>query len=223
MLDTYTPTTELEAVNAILAAANEAPVDSLDAAAGRGDVALALSTLAEVQRETLSYHWRFNSDINYRLTGVAEGDGYVFPEPPGMLAFTLTRSSAQYGWDIVSRPSRTYQVGGASVRILTDRVGGFDTLSVSELFINPVWAVPFSLMPEHARRYIVRSAVRRRVQQGGYPNLQACAADEAGAWRELQRHEGNAEKGNLFRDNPAMARMRGRTRNVGSFLPQRNA
>jgi hypothetical protein len=191
MLDTFTPTTDLEAVNAILAAANEAPVVSLDAAAGRPDVALALDALNSAIRETLATRWRFNSDINYRIAGTLQGAVYVFPEPANLLAFTLTPTEAQRGLDIVSRPSRTYLVDGLSVRILANRIGGIDTLTQSELFINPIWTVPFSLMPEAARRYIVRAAVRRRRQQSGAPDgqVQAAAADEQAALAALTATE----------------------------------
>lgn len=191
MLDTYTPTTDLEAVNAILAAANEAPVDSLDAAAGRPDVALALDALTAAMRETLASRWRFNSDINYALAGTVQGGQYVYPEPAGLLAFTLTPTEAQRGLDIVARPSRTYLPGGVSVRILANRMGGADTLSVGTLYINPVWSVPFSLMPETARRFVVRSAIRRRVQQSGasQEQLQAAAADEQAAQSQLTASE----------------------------------
>lgn len=212
MLDTYTPTTDLEAVNAILAAANEAPVESLDAAAGRGDVALALAALADAYRDTAIRRWRFNSDTYYKLTGTTEAGAFVYPEPDGMLSFTLSRTTEQYGRDIASRPSRTYLVSGESVRILADRFGGSDTIDLPELFINPVWSVDFNLMPECARRFIVRSAVRRRVQESGLPNIQARAADEAEAWRELREQEGSVKKGNLFRDNPGIRAVRGRQR-----------
>ena len=191
MLDTNTPTTELEAVNAILAAANEAPVESLDAAAGRPDVALALGALTASMRETLASRWRFNSDINYKLTGTLVGAEYAFPEPADLLAFTLTPTEAQRGLDIVARPSRTYKPAGESVRILANRIGGADTLSVAELYINPVWSVPFSLMPEAARSFIVRSAIRRRVQQSGAGEqaLKGAAADEQAALAQLTATE----------------------------------
>lgn len=212
-LDTYAPTTDLEAVNAILAAANEAPVDSLDAATGRGDVALALQALNETLREVMSQRWRFNSDYDFKLTGVPEDGEYVYPEPANMLAFTTSADTRRLGYDIVARPSRTFLVDGESVRILANRIGGKDALPFSELVIDPTWFVPFALAPEAARRYIVAAAIRRRVQQSGLTSqVQPAAADEAAALKSLRDAEGNASRGNIFRDNPQVRAVRGRSR-----------
>ena len=69
-----TATTELEAVNIMLAAIGEAPINSLTGTVPV-DVRLAQSTLNEVNKEVQSEGWSFNTEINVELT--RDGDDQV--------------------------------------------------------------------------------------------------------------------------------------------------
>ena len=60
-------TTELEAINIMLAAIGEAPVNSLTGTVPV-DVRLAQSTLTEVNKEVQSEGWSFNTEIDVTLT-----------------------------------------------------------------------------------------------------------------------------------------------------------
>lgn len=64
---TVLATTELEAVNLMLAAITEAPVDTLDDDTV-DDAAMALSTLRQVSKEIQSQGWHFNTDYDYSLS-----------------------------------------------------------------------------------------------------------------------------------------------------------
>ena len=170
-LQVLTPATELDAVNALLAATGESPVTSLVAAAGRPDVELAQATLNAVAREVMTKRWRFNTAINVAVAKV----GSTFPVPANLLSFDLTPTEAQRGLDII-RSGSTF----------VDRLYGSD-IPVEELRINPVWFVPFSDAPEAARRYITVAAARRYVQQtlGGEEPVTYSAADEQEALTAL--------------------------------------
>ena len=69
-----TATTELEAVNIMLAAIGEAPINSLTGTVPV-DVRLAQSTLNEVNKEVQSEGWSFNTEINVELS--RDGDDQV--------------------------------------------------------------------------------------------------------------------------------------------------
>lgn len=115
------PTTELEAVNAMLAALGEAPVASIDA--DLPNVAIAINTLRDATREIQSMGWRFNTEWGYQIAPVlsfayADRDSEVtslnvFMAPPRLLRFKVTEISEQQGsriLDTVLRPSRRLAV-----------------------------------------------------------------------------------------------------------------
>ncbi|MCC8538635.1 phage tail protein, partial [Xanthomonas codiaei] len=66
-----TPTTELEAVNEMLAVIGEQPVSALEAV-GNTDVAIAIRTLRGVSREVQTTAWWFNTDESYTFVLNAE-------------------------------------------------------------------------------------------------------------------------------------------------------
>jgi hypothetical protein len=105
-----TATTELEAVNAMLAAIGEAPISQseLDTPA-RADVDMAVDALQEVMREALSMGWKFNVQWGYELAptydspythtfrDASTNDLNIFAPPTGMRAFNLSRTTNQQG------------------------------------------------------------------------------------------------------------------------------
>lgn len=62
-----TATTQLEAVNIMLAAIGEAPINTLSGTVPV-DVKLAEATLTEINKEVQSEGWSFNTEINVELT-----------------------------------------------------------------------------------------------------------------------------------------------------------
>lgn len=111
-------TTELEAVNAMLAALGEAPLADL-ASVTQPDFVTAINTLRDAVREVCDMGWRFNTEFGYQLapaltfayldrSGVTTGLN-VFTEPPRLLKFSVSEFPEQL-WpklDLVLRPART--------------------------------------------------------------------------------------------------------------------
>jgi hypothetical protein len=118
-------TTELEAVNAMLASIGEAPIASLDSATA-ADVQTAISLLRNTTREVQARGWRFNTEFGFQIAPFLTWN-YVDSEnvttqlssyrpPSGMIAFEMTRSPDQQGskyTDAVVRPARSSYTGQA--------------------------------------------------------------------------------------------------------------
>jgi len=192
MLTNIAPTTELQAVNAMLSSIGEAPVQSLETSP-RGDVEKALNILRDATREVQARGWRFNTEFNYKLTPVAtfeHSDGgtlNVFTPPPNLAGFRLSLRDDQYGMDAVVRKSREYLVDGEPVEVLYDRIRGRDGWEEDTLYIDPTWFLEsFSDLPETARRYIVVVASRRfAADQGALEKSRLGEQDEQVAFQDL--------------------------------------
>ena len=66
MPTTVRPLSELDAINQVLVAIGQAPVDSLDST--NPDVAIVETTLNQVTRDVLAEGWTFNTERMYKLT-----------------------------------------------------------------------------------------------------------------------------------------------------------
>lgn len=64
---TTSPTSKLEAVNVMMTAIGETPVNTITSATTT-DVSIAITILDNVSREVQSVGWHFNSDTDYQLT-----------------------------------------------------------------------------------------------------------------------------------------------------------
>ena len=82
---TITPLTELEAINQVLVAIGQGPVDTLDNT--NPDVAVVQTTLSQVSRDVQAEGWSFNKQQNYPLTP-DENQNIKYPE--GVLQIDLT-------------------------------------------------------------------------------------------------------------------------------------
>jgi hypothetical protein len=211
------PTTELEAVNAMLSAAGEAPIAVLEGAT-QADVTMAVNLLRNVTREVQSMGWRFNTEHGFQVAptttlvwndtaGVATTLN-IFKPPTNMLAFKLTPSNDQQGSRFVDtevRRSREYQEGNPAVVVLVfyDRAlnrDGFPQSDRPYLYIDPVWGFDFEQMPEVARRFCTIRAARMLLQQGvGSETLSSFTeADEMLALRNLKREQGEEDDFNML-------------------------
>lgn len=120
-----TQTTELEAINAMLASIGEAPVDTLDNAT-QADIAMAVSILRNTTREVQSMGWRFNTEFGFQLApdsafdyvdsaGVTTRLG-VYRPPSQLVGFEMSKSPDQQGSsypDAVIRQARSVITGPA--------------------------------------------------------------------------------------------------------------
>ena len=108
-----TVTTKLEAVNVMMTAIGETPVNSITQSTTT-DVAIAIQILDNVTREVQSVGWHFNTDVNYKLTPNASSQ---FVLPINALRIDTSHNSAHLDlterarklWD---RKNHTYTTKG---------------------------------------------------------------------------------------------------------------
>jgi Autographiviridae tail tubular protein Gp11 len=211
-------TTEIEAVNTMLAAIGEDPLDSGTdlSTATQPDVTMAVNTLRNTTREVLSMGWRFNTEFGFEVKSSDELDWTgsddttvplnIYVPPAGLISFSVTKIDDQQGSKLVDteiRPARIYSQGTipeglATTVVFYDRQharDGFPVADRSFLYINPVWLFPFVQIPEVCRRYIVLKAVRAFVGNsvGSDTLVGFTRQDEAVALRNLKREQGEED------------------------------
>ncbi|CAA2141607.1 hypothetical protein [Hyphomicrobium sp. ghe19] len=185
-----TPTTELEAVNTMLAAISESPVSTLDDDTVV-DAAMARDTLRNEMRGLQSEGWQWNTDYEYVLTPNANNE----IEIPATAAFI--DPSASEGKDYVWRGTRLY-----------DRAGKTYTITKS-VKVDIIWMLGFDEMPEPFRRYCYIKAIRKFVdeQMGDQALHQFTEMDEAKAAAAFRRMENKTANFNILRDSYSTARI----------------
>jgi Autographiviridae tail tubular protein Gp11 len=228
------PTTELEAVNAMLSAAGEAPLPAgtdLSTITNFEQV-IALNLLRNATREVQSMGWKFNTEFGYQLVP-AVGSPYdwvdnagvhtnlnIFTQPTGLIRFTLTPIVEQQGYlfvDTVLRPSRKFTPG---TLVFYDRLNNRDGFPVSErpyLWIDPVWLFDFEKMPEEARRFCAIHAARQFVQQvvGSQTLASFTDQDERLAYRNLKNAYGDSDDYNMLTNSDVSKHLGNRPRQGG--------
>lgn len=208
------PTTELEAINTMLATIGIAPVEqtAVDTPPS-SDLDMAVSELRNAAREVLSIGWKFNSRRGVEVapagqyTWVASDSSStvlnVFKKPSGTLAWAQTRCSQMTGADLVEGLSTRYQEAAAYLLVLVDTLrnrDGLEAASFPYVYLDTVQAVNFENMPEEARRYITVLAARRFAAKnaGAKPLVDLAQEDEAMAFRILTRAHGIRERRSMF-------------------------
>ena len=140
---TVAATTELEAINIMLAAIGEAPINSLTGTLPV-DARLAQSTLTEVNKDVQSEGWSFNTEIDVTLTRDSVKKQIALPTDvlrvdPNIHQHT-TIDAIQRGLRLYDRLNNKFE---------------FD----EDLICTVVYLRTFDEIPEPARRYItIRSA-----------------------------------------------------------------
>lgn len=131
-------TTELFAINAMLATIGEAPINSLSDVE-LVDVSLARTTLTEVVRSVLIDGWAWNTDEAFPL--YPEGfSPYAIYVPPNALS-VLPNASFSH---ITVRGSRLYNTADMT----------FDFHGSEAVTCQIIWDVPFDELPEVTRQYV---------------------------------------------------------------------
>lgn len=164
-------TTELQAVNAILRAIGEAPVDTLDDQ-DLVDAYMAHDTLREVTREVLSMGWAINEVHEYELK--PDNDNEI-PLPSTLL--WLSAKGSQYGGQVVPRGKRLYNSVKGTYK--------FD----GKVKVYAVFMLDWDEIPEPFRRFITMRAARRFAQQvlGSNTVVEFAQADESNAMIECEQ------------------------------------
>lgn len=223
--DPSTPTTELEAVNTMLAAIGQPPLPPATdlATATEADVQIAVNTLWKASREVLTGGWRFNTLFGFQLeplgitpvfqwTEVGTGlktDLNIFSlsslsTGPKFLSWKLSNCVQNGDLDMIERQaSRTYTGFPATLVVLYDRTHNRDGAAKDRhpyIYLDGIIAMNFEEMPEVARRYIAIRAARQFSQQvvGNADLRMFTEKDEYDALRILKRDQGLIEKHNLM-------------------------
>lgn len=135
-----TKTTQLEAINTMLSAIGEPPVNSLSSQ--RADSLIAVQILNEVSREVQSYGWHFN--IEYKVVMTPDSSGFIY------LSENVARvdTDPTEGLDIIVRGNRIYNKATNSY------------VFSSAITVTQIVMLDFEEIPEPARRYIMIRAAR---------------------------------------------------------------
>jgi hypothetical protein len=162
-IENLSPTTELEAVNAMLRAIGESPISAFGSGLAEEDLAVEL--LKEALREICTRRWRFNTEFNYAIssTGTDSSGNPIFEVPSGLASWRLSLIEDQRGLDIVAREERDGEPSDGAW-LFADRLNGTDgiaALSGSDLLINPVWIPDFEACPQSVRSAVTIGAARR--------------------------------------------------------------
>ncbi len=186
-----TLTSELEAVNTLLDAAGESPVDTLETS-GLADVAAARTLLSEQSRLVQSLGWAFNTEYEYPLPPSEDG---LITLPKNTLRVDADNRFTNV--DVVQRGLRLY-----------DRKNHTYTFSQT-LTGNITFLLDFDELPQTARHYImVKSA---RIYQarvlGSDTQFKFSEAEEFAALVALKSAEEESADHNMLTGSWAVARI----------------
>lgn len=187
-------TTELEALNSLLGAVGETPVNTLENL-GFTDASVGLAILRAKSRETQSKGWFFNRDYTYYFTPTADGS---VPLPPNVLS---VRPSKLDGRRIV--PRGDLGVVPHVIKLWDVTNSTFTFAADNGPTLEVIWMFDFELLPETARRYItVRAATQFQAQyQGNEVSNSFSKDDERFALVALLEEEQLYEpRANMFND-----------------------
>ena len=178
-------TTELEAVNSMLATIGEAPVNSITGTLPL-DASLAKNTLNEINREVQSAGWHFNSRTKYTLS--LHTDSKI-PLADNIMRVDLDIN--QYTpteFDVIKQGS-----------FLFNKVGNTFTFDQA-LDANVILYLDFTDLPENARRYITLRASRIFQDRtiGGNTLHRYASVDEANALALLKQEETQTGNHSIF-------------------------
>tara|TARA_Y100001938_G_C8089712_1_gene434311 strand:- start:466 stop:1077 length:612 start_codon:yes stop_codon:yes gene_type:complete len=137
-------TTKLNAINTILSAVGEAPINSLTGTL-TADVRLAEAILDETSREVQSAGWHFNTEKDVPLVPNSDNEVEI---GTNVARVDLEGSNVDADFDIVIRGTKLY-----------NRKKLTFTISKTKKY-TVVYLLDFTDMPENARRYIMIRAAR---------------------------------------------------------------
>jgi len=180
-----TATTKLEAVNTMLSAIGEAPVNSLNS--GLVDAETAEKILDSVSREVQSQGWSFNTD--YERSFTPDGNRQ-FQVPSNILRIEMGQNKTA-NLNVVQRGTKLYNRATNSFY--------FDP-SITGILMNCVVLLDFEEIPEAARRYITIRSARifqdRVVSSNELHTFQQ--RDELVALVELKDADSQVDDNNIF-------------------------
>jgi len=184
-----TPTTELQAVNQLLASIGEAPVNALETS-GLADVATARQALHTISRRVQQKGWQWNTLFALTLALSPEGEARL---PANTLKVDTSGNSrwikvAQRGNRLFNQSFNSYNFDGP-------------------VTVDLVEFLAFEQLPEAARHYITVAAARLFQENFvGSTTLSSFGKDdEMNAWADLQAAEAENADYNVLTDNTTVA------------------
>lgn len=185
---TLLATTELEAVNMMLAAIQEAPVATLDDDTIE-DAQIALATLRQVSKEIQGRGWHFNKDYDYPLT--VNGDNKI---PIPVTAIHCDPMDDTYR-DLVARGGFMY-----------DRENRTYTFTdITSIRCVVVWALDWNELPDPMRTVIAMRAAKRfsNNMMGDEATYQFTDEDYKMAWAAAVADDSRRADRNILRNSRA--------------------
>ena len=180
---TYTPTSELEAVNIMLSLIGEQPVNSLEG--GYTEALLARTALHNTSREVQKLSLQCNSEEDYELNPTIDGY-YMVP------ADCLKINPSEVALDVVWRGDKMY-----------DRYNHTYVFTTSSMDVDLTFFLPYTSLPEAVRFYIAIRAARRFAEDvvGSTDIVNFTENDENRALVAMLADEADMDDGTLL-DNP---------------------
>ena len=145
---TYAVSTELDAVNQILSSVGQAPVTTLDQQ--NPEVAIALNTLREANKQVQAEGWTFNTEHHYELTG--DANTFEITYPTNALQIDTTRSQHFDDYDPVRRGGKLYDRHKHTF-LWKNEDGTAKTIQV-----DVIWYFNFTEVPIAVQNYITSRA-----------------------------------------------------------------
>jgi hypothetical protein len=177
-------TNKLQAINTMLSAIGEPPVNSL--AAQRADSLIALTILDETTRDIQSYGWQFNTDENVVMTPETT-TGFLYISD-SIVRVDIAYTDDTVALEVVIRGNRLYNR-------LTSSYAFTEALTTTQVTL-----LDFDEMPEIAKRYItIRAARIFQDRVVGSSTLHAFEMqDEITALARLTEYENEVGDYNIF-------------------------
>jgi hypothetical protein len=191
-MSTTVNTTELEAINVLLAVADEAPVQSLTVP-GLQPLSHARTVLNEASRLVQSAGWKFNTEYEYPLPRQIDN---TIALPPNAVKIDVDDSCLGTE-DPVARGIRLYDAKNHTYTFTRD------------LTATVVFLLPWEELPQPARHYIMIKAARTfQGRQAGAGSVDGYTAnDEEHALLAFSQHEADVGDHNTLRDNWSTAQI----------------
>lgn len=190
MSNLLTPTSELEAVNAILRTIGEAPLDTINDTFA--DAAVAKQLLREETIALQNGEWTWNTEVAFPLTPDADGE-VILPQNTLRVVYIEAAEAVPAGTTfdpalLVQRGSKLYDRGNHTYTIPV------------KLSADLVVALNFEELPEAARRFIYVRSGRRFMDdvQASSEGHGFKARDEQASWSALLNYEQQIAQWNVL-------------------------
>lgn len=182
--------TKLEAINSMLSAIGEAPINKLDE--NTVDSTIATSTLEEVNRNVQSFGWHFNSEKDYPLEKADDG---TIPISSDILRVDVDERTYS-DIDVVQRNGKLY-----------DKKNHTYTFKI-DLKADIIRLLEWDDLPQPFRAYVIAKATRIFQQRmvGATDLASPLAQDEVSALVNLREFEMDTADYNVF-DNFDVAKV----------------